>query len=353
MCCIIGVYFVTHLVVKEFNPDWFAYEKIFSNNGWIEDGDRDVGFLFAMNTYKSIIKNDYDSFRFSLAIFFIVFTFFLVLGKIIHFNNNLVSPIALLFAILALVLIRFSIQIREGLSMVFVVFALGNLFKEQNLDLQKNNQTHTTLSAKNTFLSILLFICAFTIHSGTTIFLGLSILTIVLCYFEKLSTNLFSASKTILFLFIFIIFCSIPFYYSKVVSDNVFFSDMVETSSNANLTVGKMGYWFFYGLMIVILSSKINQFKIAYLQTRDSQIYIELLSNYFMYAIYCSILISLFLSVPNFILSAQIRLLNLIICLLLFLLASKTRNTFFIILFSLFILIDQARTVVEALLTFN
>ena len=103
MLCITAVYFVTNLIVKEFNPDWFAYEKIFSNNGWIDDGDRDVGFLFLINIYKSLIKNDYDSFRFILAFFFIVFTFFLVCGRIIQFDNYLVSPTAVLFALLAVI----------------------------------------------------------------------------------------------------------------------------------------------------------------------------------------------------------------------------------------------------------
>ncbi len=353
MLCIMTVYFVTNLIVKEFNPDWFAYEKVFNNNGWIEDGDRDLGFLFLINIYKSIIKNDYDSFRLILSFLFILFTLFLVWGKIIQFDNYVVSPTAVLFAILALILIRFSIQIREGLSMVFVVFAFGNIFNQENYLSYKVYQNNINLSPTNIGLSNLLFICAFSIHAGTTVFLVLSIISLVLCYVEKIASNLFYISKAILFLIVFTIFCAIPFYYSKVVSDNEFFSDMVESSNNSNLTIGKIGYWLFYGFMIVVLRNKVKYFKNNYLQSNFGKTYIELLSNYFMFAIYTSILISLFLSVPNFILSAQIRLLNLIICLLLFLLAAKTRNTFFIVIFSLFILIDQARTVVEALLTFD
>lgn len=113
------------------NPDWEAYRNIYNSGGaWLLESGRDIAFLTLITTFKSISPNpSYEYFRVALLIFFAFFAWFFLEGKKAAYPYD---RLALVFISLAtLGLIRFTVQIREGLSIVFYLISLGYVIKAE------------------------------------------------------------------------------------------------------------------------------------------------------------------------------------------------------------------------------
>jgi hypothetical protein len=327
------------------NPDWFGYYNIFYDGGWLKAGDRDVGFLFLIKLYKAIADNNYDSFRSAIALYFTLFGLFFSLGLFIKPDTAKSAVFALFISICAFLFIRFIIQIREGIAATFLIYGFAFLLQKSS----DRHATHSIFSYANLF-AFIFFVLAYTIHSGTTLFLACLLLAFAFNLIENKSPELFLVVRYAVGLIITAGAITVPFFYQKFVDKNSFVAVILEESTNTQLSVGKMAYWLFYGLLIYLLRKKvltlIQQISIA----RTTQLLLHLLTSLFLQCIYLSIIIAIIFQIPGSVIAAEIRLLNLIVSILLVLLAAKSSNTFFIFIFSSFILVDQIRTVLEALL---
>lgn len=114
------------------NPDWEGYRMIYENAGaWLADSGRDPTFLLLIEMFRSqgIVPSSYEPFRVTIAAVFIYFTFRFMSGKVIEFPSS--HSIFVFLPFLSLVLIRSTIQIREGLAIVLLLLALGLVSRDK------------------------------------------------------------------------------------------------------------------------------------------------------------------------------------------------------------------------------
>jgi hypothetical protein len=116
--------------IELLNPDWFAYKTLFeSEGGWLAEQGRDPLFLLLMQlAVQSLGIGGYDDFRNLLGVFFTVATLLLAAGFVLPFTNGKPALVALILAVVVFSASRFTIQIREGIAMVFVLLALRQIW---------------------------------------------------------------------------------------------------------------------------------------------------------------------------------------------------------------------------------
>ena len=338
-------------LIREFlNPDWMGYFNIFYDGGWLKDEGRDPGFLTIISICKIFFGNNYEIFRVVIAIYFALFTYFLAAGKLVQYNEYKANLAAVIIAAVSFLIIRFTIQIREGIALTFMLYALRLITKDKD-DVPSSG----TQNVKLILLIPAIFLAiAASIHSGTLIFSILFVIAIVLGFIQKSG-----GGKNYLYIMFYLnivvtaFVIVLPFIYSKFLNQETFFINRFELTENAVFSFGKLVYWFVYGVMIFIVRHKMLNYISESKWSATNKIYFELIAGYLLKALYILIVLFIIQNAPSEVISAFIRLLNLTVCLCLILLAFKTSNVFFIILFSTFILIDQVRTVIEALLVYK
>lgn len=142
------------------NADWFSYQNIFNTGGaWLKDQSRDVAFLFIIDGFKERFGQDYESFRFAVGIYFLLFTCWALWywrnsARFDSYFWSYAGVIPLMFA-------RFTVQIREGIAVTFVFVAFSILFH-----LEKRYKSPVAL-----IIPVSLLIIAGQFHSATLLFL--------------------------------------------------------------------------------------------------------------------------------------------------------------------------------------
>lgn len=110
------------------NPDWDGYMRIYDNGGaWLSASSRDSVFLFFISIFQTqpIFPANYEAFRIALAAVFVYFTFRFMSGKVHYFQQS--HSVFVLLPFLSLILLRGTIQVREGLAVVLLILALKML----------------------------------------------------------------------------------------------------------------------------------------------------------------------------------------------------------------------------------
>jgi hypothetical protein len=337
------IYIITNTVKNLFNPDWKAYSLIFDDGAWIKEENRDPGFMLIIAFFKAVIGNQYEIFRWIISLYFTIITFFLAKGSLINYNKKHSSFLVIIIAILSFCTIRFTVQIREGIAITFLLYGLLSINK-----LSKNTSIGSILKC------ILLFFIAACIHSGTTVFFIIIIATFLL---NQLSKKQFDLAKKIqkianvsLLTFAFVV----PFIYYKFLDINVLLKterysfDTIERE----LTTGKIIYWIINALCTFILIKKTKT-----LSNDDNntllKIFIDILAHSIIKPLFIIVFFFVLLSFPPLVTTSVIRLLNLTTGILLLLAAFKTKNNIFVGIFSVYTIIDQVRGVVEAYYIYN
>lgn len=173
---------------SEINPDWFSYKEIYESGGaWLLEQNRDLGFLAIVSFSDSFFEKDgYFFFRVSVAVFFIVISVVLSSGMIIKFSDYKLLYIQFPLALISFEITRFTIQIREGIAISFLLlaFACFNRFSEKK--------------GKGYLLfGFFLAIYAVMIHSGTVL---LSIVLIVSIFSKYLKDKNYKVVQFLIFL---------------------------------------------------------------------------------------------------------------------------------------------------------
>lgn len=107
------------------NPDWIAYQRIYDGAGaWLADSGRDAAFILITEIYKwqPLLPTDYHSFRIFVSLVFVIFWFMVTSGRLICFPSA--HTFAILLPVLSLILLRGTVQIREGISVVIFFLTL-------------------------------------------------------------------------------------------------------------------------------------------------------------------------------------------------------------------------------------
>lgn len=335
-------FIASQIIIEEWNPDWFAYYKIFEDGGWIDDAGKDPGFSLIISFFKLAAGNNYELFRIIIALYLSFFIFRLSLGKIISYSQN--SSIAIIIiTILSFMIVRVTIQIRECIAVTFLIYGISLLYKNEN--------STGSFSIRNKVMLIL--IASFFVHSGLLLFLLVYFLAIFLTPLKKKSLKSAFLIESILVVMILFVAIGFAFLYEYIISDSTLFFGAMDLEKATTYSIGKMGYWAIYGVFVFLLRNKM----MAYINSSElpnlTVTYFKLLSGMVMPIVYSLIIIFIFFQFSSLITGAFGRLLNLLIGINVLLLAFKTRNHFLVSIFSLFFIIDQMRIVIEALISYE
>lgn len=112
------------------NPDWAGYELIFDSAGaWLNDSNRDPIFLALMAFFREISPIDtYEAFRLVVGIIFTGMIFLLCSG--ICFRVGKDRLLIVVCTVLTVCSVRFTVQIREGLAVLFFLIAMSFLYRK-------------------------------------------------------------------------------------------------------------------------------------------------------------------------------------------------------------------------------
>jgi hypothetical protein len=340
-----------YLLVEELNPDWYGYRFIYTDGGaWLSSQGRDPAFILLNRTANSVLGPEgYNTFRFILGIWFLIFTSFLLRGRFVPFHPKLSISLPIIVVALPLMIPRFTIQIREGLAITIILIAFGLLIKSE---FSLKTKQSKTLKISDVVISIGLAILAYLIHSGTLIITLTLVLAWALSTFTKNSkrsrlTALFYLSMvSLLTICIGAVFLLNTVTGSRMIEDS--FGWLVDGLTP--MTPSKWAYWILYGVGILVLITKTIK-AVEYGFGEVSRLTVLLIALVALPALYVLTLILLASGIPAIVISALSRAINMLLSLLLLIVGFRIRVGIPLITFSVFLLVDQARIITEALFT--
>jgi len=337
------------VVTEQSNPDWFGYEIIYQEGGaWLLNQGRDILFLLVVGAAAAAFGPEgYPVFRLVLAAYFAAFTFALLSGRVVRYSGRVQGTWLVFFALMPLMLPRFTIQIREGLALTLVIVAIGLLSRAELSGRAKHARLVGKLAPTG------LMIAAFSIHSGTAILLvaaGLGALVSsltggsrrqeLLLYWALGLFAIFAAGASALLL-----------------ADTVFFRQTVNETfgwladSEASMSLAKWLYWLLYGLGIAQLVSSVHALCAGPALPKQLRSIIGVLAIGLLPAMYVTALVLLAVGMPPIVVSALARILNMILALLLLVTAYNGGLTGRLLIFAALVLIDQVRVITESIFT--
>jgi hypothetical protein len=325
------------------NPDWVGYLTIFNDNGsWLAEQDRDAGFLILITFFKSLFgANSYLLFRQILNLYFAGIVFFLARGKIIEFSENRSKLFYIFLAIIPLVVVRFPIQIREGIALTLILFGLRFFFKNVwDNDVASHRK-------RNTAFVILFFTLSALVHSGTGVFLALYLASMFFSFAKRTSKHAYGIGYTFFKVIIFSAAFIVPLYYSFAIGS--FINEFgLYVQDNATLNGSKLAYWIFYGVIVFFVRREMLKYSRT-IQPQTQRVFIELIGGTILITNYTFCFVSILLQFPATFVSVLLRTLNLLICISLFLLAIHHKNNKVVWVTSLFLIVDQFRVLNESI----
>lgn len=341
---VIFVVVLTTFVKEEFNPDWIGYMKLYEDGAWLADSGRDLGFIALLSFLKLLTRADYNTIRLIISVYFSVFIFFLANGNLLRYGKKHVTFISIFIAIISFSCIRFSIQIREGIAVTFIIYGITILIKEETLFIGT-----FTNSFKKKLCTLFLFAIAGSIHSGTLPFFWLFLLSLLLDYLQNKSIKLFFKVFVYLRIFAIILAFTFPILYSYFFASNQNFYISELDNSSVKLSFGKFLYWIFEGIIIFFIRSKLLEYLKPFILLNAYTIYIKLLSDVLLIMLYIIIFLFISLQYPGSIVAALSRLLNIAMSLSILILSFNTKNSKLLFILMLFMVMEQIRVVFEAL----
>lgn len=239
------------LLPPEINPDWAAYERIYNSGGaWLLESARDGAFIHIIAMFKLLSPDaSYEAFRATLLVGFALFVWILLKGTAVFYPRD---RSALIFmAIFVLGLLRFTVQIREGLALVFYLISLGHLHKSEGVraGFAPQKSRRKTYSAVMSWLFALL---AAGTHFAGVILLSTKLAGYIIAQFNRSSRSLlFKTGWVFLGLFVIaLIFRDLII--ADINSLALEYSGDRELT-NGQFTIASLIYWIVNGLIFYYL----------------------------------------------------------------------------------------------------
>lgn len=333
----------------ELNPDWFSYGLIYSEAGaWLADQNRDPLFLALVGALRRLFGPDgYDAFRATVAAYFAVFTWLLLRGRILPFDGQHRHgwPL-LLLGLLPFVAPRFTIQIREGLALTAVLGGMALLSLEHRVSTPQLRQTRQ-------FAALALFAAGMLLHSGTGLLLvallagwlvrQLGMRSIALELWILLALGLTAATTA----------AGIAIFGLGTDAGHRFVENLygVEASVEATLGFWKWVYWGSYGLGVALLAGRVHTLYRSQRLPDNLRQLLGMVTLVMLPAIYVAALLLLAGGLPPIVVSGAARLMNMLLSVTLLVLALRGALNLRLGLFALLVLVDQARIILEAVLS--
>ena len=254
--------------VGSLNPDWDAYQELLQTGAWLADQGRDPGFLAITDMYKATFGNGYEYFRIWVGIYFVAFTLWAA-GRW-RMSAELNLPLLSFVGLLPLFLLKFTVQIREGISTTLVFAALTLMFHAER----------RATGVRFLVLPVLLILTASTIHGAAGI--TLLILSAVPVFLWCGNLVGVKTDRTALYWAGVALACAIwaAFAYAEQISDVLIEYVALQWAGWEQLDVevndGKLGYWSFKALCAVYLVLAIKRITPLHLEKRLFMGYLKL-----------------------------------------------------------------------------
>lgn len=319
------------------NPDWFGYQLIYEDGGsWLAEQGRDPLFLLLISASHTVFGADgYVAARTALGAYFIAFSYFLCVGRVLPLGRPGPTLVSLMIALLMFTATRFTIQIREGLAMTLVLLALRPVLLRDIMPAR----------------TWLLMGCAVLIHAGTLLLLATLLLT------RWGSARPLSAVRVHALLKQFSPFAAVA---GGLLAGLVLVSGgtdaivdtLYDTSSASNTTLfTKFVYWLAVGAANVLIAREASQAFASRYSTGRAEVFAGLLALIVLPAIYSMIIVQLLAGGPSVLISGTARALQMVLALLVLLTALRRSLSMPVKLVVVLLIADQGRTVYESLLS--
>ncbi len=328
----------------ELNPDWWGYAAIYQDAGaWLADQGRDPLFLLLVGGMSGLLGPDgYDAFRVLIGLYFAAFTYLLLRGRVLPFGLLVQRWPLLLLGLLPFVALRFTVQIREGLALTFVLFGMAVLAR----------RTSWATAAPQTLPALLLFAAGAALHSGAAILLLALLVGLLLSWLCSRSTRVELWLMLSLGLAAVTVSAGAAVFGVAIRAG----SDLVSTiygslaEDDAELSLLKWLYWAAYGLGVAAVAGRVHTLYGSGALPPGLRPLLGVIALVLLPAIYIAALLLLAGGMPAIVVAGAARIMNMLLSVTLLVLALRGALNWRLGLFALLVLIDQGRVVVEAML---
>lgn len=326
------------------NPDWSGYALVYEEGGaWLTEQRRDPLFVALVAALRGLFGPDgYLAFRYAVAAYFLIFTFALLRGRVLHFDRHAMPrwPL-LLLGMLPFVAPRFTIQIREGIALTLVLCGMAWLSAPEE-------RRDARIPA-----AIVLFGAASLLHSGVALLLlalvaGLLVRRACMqsIHLELWVLLVLGAAATLLGAGIAIAGLASPA--GQQLVESVYDA---QTDTETTLSVAKWAYWGAYGLGVAALGARVRRLYGEGRLPPALRPVLGLVALVILPALYVAALLLLAGGLPAIVIAGAARLMNMLLSTTLLVLALRGVLTPGLGLFALLVVVDQARVIVEAVLS--
>jgi len=347
---IVGLFFggLLWLSLSELNPDWLAYRLIFESDGaWLGESGRDPVFL-GLNTLMIAVLGDggYETFRLLVAVYFFAFSLAFVTGRLSAPAISRAGPLSLSLAFIYLGFARFTIQIREGLAITVVMFAIALFQKAER-------RTHA-LGIEQGFqcLPWLLMLLATGIHASIG-FVFLVMLTgrWVAGFGLDVAIPVQAQRRKVLWLIatIVAIAITVQLKFGGALDDIASETLGDRLIEQKDVTAAQFLFWGIYGVVCWVVYREARAGITSASRQTPIEAFLLVLAGPATFAIYASIIAALSFGITGLVISSYARLLYMFLALSIVYLASGGRRNWRVTLCCAFLLIDQMRNIADSI----
>lgn len=319
------------------NPDWFGYRLIYEDDGsWLAEQGRDPLFLLLISASRVVFGADgYDAARSALSAYFIAFSYLLCAGRVLPLGRPGPTLVSLLIALLIFTTTRFTIQIREGLAMTMVLFALRPVMLREVMPAR----------------TWVLMGCAVLIHAGTILLLVTLLLSRWALARRLIAAAIHDSMKRLSLFAAVVGGLLAGLVLSAGGTDAVVDTLFDTTSASTGTLLGKFMYWLVMGALIALLAREATQSFTPRSSTGQTTTFVGLLALLVLPAIYSMIIVQLLAGGPLVIISGTARALHLVVAILVMLVSLRRGLSFSAGGATLLLTADQMRVIYESILS--
>jgi hypothetical protein len=320
------------------NPDWQGYEDVFAGEGaWLAAQGRDPLFTsIVQGAYALLGDGGYEQFRSLLLAYFIAVAALIAHRLVQGPSPGVLDAAVVALAVVAIVVTKFTVQVREGLALTALV---GAFWRERRADDGEGAGRVATF---------LLFLAAGMVHAGMLLYLAAWAVAWLLARLLPASIRSGAFDRVLLALAVLVGFAVVR---SLSAFDSLFEAlDLLGISAEAEAegSLAKYGYWMVMGTMVLALRSALTESARGE-PAPGVQAFVRIHASLIMPAAYFASLFMVLGGTPAAFTSLGIRTLQTAIGMAMLVLLLRGQPGWPVAASSVVMLLDQARTVRTAL----
>jgi len=348
VCAILGG--LLWLSQSELNPDWGAYRLIYESEGaWLGSSGRDPAYTGLNSLANAVLGADgYESFRALLATYFFAFSVLLVTGRISRLSTGRGNMAAFVLAAVYFGFSRFTIQIREGVAMSLVVFALAVFRRHAGAASVRPVAHHRSDSNLSAWMLMVLATC---MHASIALVMAIMIAAVWVNGADAARPSAReSRFQLVTLLAALIVFVTLAQLKLGGVLDEIATETLGDRLVEEHqVTALQLAFWGVYGVVCWMVQREMRR---AMEDGAIRGIYgwtLRTLAGPATFGVYLSLVACLLMGISSLVLSSYVRLIHMVLALSILQLAILGRTNWKLTLAILFLLVDQARNIADSI----